>query len=266
MKWLRGFLIGLAVLYFSICVGMYFFQEKLLFHPYALQADYKFPFKGRFDEINLDIANGCRVNALYFHADTPAKGVVLYFHGNAEALDYTGTKASTFISRGYDCIMVDYPGYGKSTGALTEENLFNTGIQFMNYAKRQYSSDNIVIYGRSLGTGIAAHTAREGAWFKALILEAPYYSIVDVAKGQYPYLPVGLLCRYPISTYQYLKDLQHPVYAIHGTEDEVIPISSPRKFLKLGLKQFHLTEIKGAAHGNLANFKEYDQVLDQVLN
>jgi alpha-beta hydrolase superfamily lysophospholipase len=264
MKWFKRLLIAVGVLYLTICGYMYFFQERLLFHPYTLAADFKYPFKGRFEEVNLPVGDGV-VNALHFYADTPAKGVVLYFHGNGEALDYTGTKAGTFTSRGYDCIMVDYPSYGKSTGTLSEESLFKTGIEFMNYAKKRYSSDRIVVYGRSLGTGIATHTARDGAWFKALILEAPYYSIVDVAKGQYPFLPVGLLCRYPISTYQYLKDLQHPVYAIHGTDDQVIPITSPRKFLKLGLKQFHFIEIKGAQHGNLAEFKEYEQVLDEVL-
>ena len=266
MKWLKRLLLTALILYVSVCVGLYFYQEKLLFHPYKLAADYKFSFEGKYREFNVNIGNGCTVNALQFYADTPAKGVVLYFHGNGEALDYSGTKAAAFTSRGYDVIMVDYPSYGKSTGTLSEENLFSTGSVCYDLARKNYSTGRIVLYGRSLGTGIAAHTARYGEWFKALILEAPYYSIVDIGQHQYPYLPVKFLSRYPLSTYQYLKDLHHPVYAIHGTEDRLIPIESPRKFLKLGLTNFSLTEVTGAQHGNLAKFKEYDQLLDKVLN
>jgi pimeloyl-ACP methyl ester carboxylesterase len=144
-KWLKRLLIAIGALYLSICVGLYFYQEKLLFHPYTLPADFKYSFAGRYKEFNLDVGNGCMVNALHFYADTPAKGVVLYFHGNAEALDYTGTKAIKFTSRGYDCMMVDYPGYGKSTGALSEENLFNTGARFIDYTKQRYLSSHVVI-------------------------------------------------------------------------------------------------------------------------
>ena len=192
--------------------------------------------------------------------------MVLYFHGNAEALDYTGAKAAAFTSRGYDVIMMDYPTYGKSTGHLSQDILFDIGRVFVDTIKKHYSSGRIIFYGRSLGTGIAAHTARYSEWYKALILEAPYYSITDIGQHEYPYLPVRLLSRYPISTYQYLKDLHHPIYAIHGSDDEMIPIASPRKFLGLGLDDFHLIVVPGAHHGDLADYKEYNQLLDKVLN
>ncbi|CAM6004416.1 unnamed protein product [Sphagnum balticum] len=206
------------------------------------------------------------INALQFYADSPARGVVLYFHGNAEALNHTGTLAGAFTSRGYDCIMMDYPSYGKSTGTLSEAHLFNTGTVFLDWVKKHYSSGRLIIYGKSLGTGIAAHTARYSEWFKALILEAPYYSITDIGQRQYPYIPIGLITRYPISTYQFLKELHHPVYAIHGTDDQLIPIASPRRFLDLGLTDFTLIEVPGGRHGDLATHPEYDQLLDKVLN
>ena len=265
-KWAIGISVVLTSLYIFICAYMYICQESLLFHPYRLANDYQYNFPGRYREFTIYPADGSRLNALHFYADTPARGIVVYFHGNGEALDYTGTKAAAFTSRGYDVVMVDYAGYGKSTGKISEENLFLTGMTLFDTAKRYFPTSRIVVYGRSLGTGIAAHTARDEAWFKALILEAPYYSIVDVGKRAYPWLPVALLSRYPISTYQYLKDIQHPVYAIHGTDDETITIESPRQFLKLGLHTFHLIEIPGAHHGDLAKYKEYDQVLDKVLN
>jgi len=266
MKWIKRLFFTFAGLYILICAGLYFFQERLLFHPYHLAPDYKYGFPGRYREFNIDIGDGCIVNALQFYADTPARGVVLYFHGNGEALDYTGTKAAAFTSRGYDVVMMDYPTYGKSTGHLSEDILFNTGKVFVDTIKRHYSSGRIILYGRSLGTGIAAYTARYSEWYKALILEAPYYSITDIGQRQYPWLPVGLLSRYPIPTYQYLKDLHHPIYAIHGSRDRLIPSASPQKFLDLGLNEFTYIEVQGAQHGNLADYKEYDQLLDKVLN
>ena len=261
----KRLLYAIIAIYTCICIGIYFFQEKLLFHPYKLAPDFKYSFPGKYQEFNQTMANGSMINALKFYADTPTQGVVLYFHGNGEALDYTGTKASAFTSRGYDCIMMDYPGYGKSTGEISQQALFDMGTLFMDSAKKHYSSGRIVLYGRSLGTGIATHTARTAEWFKCLILEAPYYSIVDIGQRQYPFIPVKLLSRYPISTYQYLKDLHNPVYAIHGTKDRVIPVESPKKFLTLGLENFSLTIVEGAQHGNLADYKEYDQMLDKAL-
>ncbi|MFW1452505.1 hypothetical protein ACEV8N_23890, partial [Vibrio parahaemolyticus] len=80
-----------------------------LFHPPKLPADLKYGFKDKFREFNIDMGGGTMVNVLQFYAEKPAKGIVVYFHGNAEALDYTGTKAWQFTSRGYDCMMVDYP-------------------------------------------------------------------------------------------------------------------------------------------------------------
>ena len=81
MKWLKISLAIILSLYIGLCAGLYLFQEKLLFHPHTLEADFKYKFPGRFREFNLDIGDGCHINALQFYADTPAKGVVLYFHG-----------------------------------------------------------------------------------------------------------------------------------------------------------------------------------------
>ena len=265
-KWVIGLCTIVVALYVFICAFMYVDQEKLLFHPYRLAPDYKYDFPGRYTEFTLTLADGSNLDALHFYADTPARGIVIYFHGNAEALDHSGKKAKQFTSRGYDCLMVDYAGYGKSTGKISEANLFNTGLALYDTAKTYFPTSRIVIYGKSLGTGIAAHTARDKTWFKSLILEAPYYSITDVAKRQYPFMPVSFLSRYPINTYQYLKGVQQPTYVIHGTADEVIPIESPRQFLSLGLRNFNFIEVPGAGHGNLADYKEYDELFDKALN
>lgn len=264
--WAKWVLALFLLVYTGICASLYLYQENLLFHPYTLPGDYVYKFPGRHREFNVSLRDGSKINALQFYTDSAVKGVVLYFHGNAEALDDIGSAAQAFTKRGYDCIMMDYPGYGKSTGQLSEQVLFDLGDAFVRLTKNQYSSGRVVIYGRSLGTGIAAHAARFAEWFKVLILEAPYYSMADMAQRRYPFLPGALLLRYPLSTYLYLKDLHHPVYAIHGTADRTIPIASPRRFLTLGLGDFHLIEVAGAGHSELAKYKEYDQLLDKVLN
>ena len=265
-KWFIRIVSALAGMYLLTCVLMYFFQERLLFHPHQLAADYTYDFPGRYSEFTINLADGSKLNALHFYTDTPSRGVVIYFHGNAEALDRTGLKAKQFTSRGYDCLMVDYAGYGKSTGRISEENLFNTGLALYDTARAHFPTSRIVIYGMSLGTGIAAHTARDKAWFRSLVLECPYYSITDVGSRHYPFLPVAMLSRYPLSTYQYLRDIQHPAFVIHGTADQVIPIESTRLLTQQGYSNFTFIEVPGAHHGDLAQYPQYDLMLDKALN
>ncbi len=265
-KWLRRLAIGIVSVYVLLCAAMYFYQEKLLFHPYPIAQDFRYDFPGRYDEFRIHLADGSDLDALHFYTDTPAKGVVIFFHGNGEALDRAGRKAGYFTARGYDCMMVDYSGYGKSTGTISEDNIFNSGLALYDSARAHFPTSRIVIYGMSLGTGVAAHTARDRAWFRSLVLECPYYSITDVGKRRYGFMPIGLLSRYPLSTYQYLRDIQHPTYVIHGTADRVIPVESPRQFRELGLHQFTYIEVPGAGHGNLPQHKEYDEMWDKALN
>ena len=250
----------LLILLFMGCVSC--MQEKLLFHPDKLQLDHKYSFDIPFDEINYQTEKGVTINALYFKAPA-SKGVVFYLHGNAGALDSWGSVAGTFTNLGYDLLIIDYRGFGKSTGKMSEKGLFSDAQAVYTKLREKYPEDKIVVYGRSIGTGIASYVAAHNSPGK-LILETPYYNLRDLVKNLYPVAP-GFLLRYSFKTNEYLPKVKCPVYVFHGTEDEVIYYDSSIKLQKLLKPGDTLFTIQGGRHNNLSAFESYHKGLKQAL-
>ena len=168
--------IGLLV-YASVGIAMFYLQDKILFHPQKLSAGHQYKFKGRYEEINIPFNDSDTMNLIKFLPDNiPVKGVVIYFHGNMKNIDHYATFANPFLKLGYEVWMEDYPGFGKSTGTITEQKLYEQALQVKKMADLKFQPDSIVFYGKSLGTGIAANIASRTK-AKILILETPYYSI-----------------------------------------------------------------------------------------
>lgn len=263
-KLLKAFAAFFLTIYVLACIGLYFMQEKLLFHPPKLDVSHQYSFTNPFKEFNLNAGNGMNINAVKFLAQGKSRGLVLFFHGNAGNIQRIGWIAEEFTTKGYDCIIMDYPQYGKSTGELTEANIFKMARAFYNKAVEEYAPADIILYGRSLGTGVAAHLAAE-VDCKSLFLEAPYYSIVDVAQGRFPIFPVGLVAKYPFYTNKALPKVKCPIYAIHGTADNVIPYESAKKLEALNLPNFKLVTVDGGQHANLPGSVQYEQLLTEAM-
>ena len=154
-------LIALLATYVFICLMAYVGQRKLLLYPEKLPQNYPFRFDTPFEELFLKVDEEVTLNALYFeHKSHDKQGVVLYLHGNAGSLAGWGDVASDFVGLGYDVLLVDYRGFGKSTGQLySEKDLFADAQFCYNYLTSKYTADEIVIYGRSLGSGPASYLA-----------------------------------------------------------------------------------------------------------
>lgn len=203
--------------YILICVALYFLQERLIFFPELLSPDFTFTFPGRFEEIALP-SNNAVISTLYFKADPP-KGVVLYFHGNAGSLRSWGAVAATFVERGYDVLLPDYRGYGKSSGHIaSEQMLHDDAAVAYRYLLGRYPEEQIVVYGRSIGSGIATYLAKSHRP-RMLILETPYFSLKEIVRQHYPFVP-GALLNYPLRTDLWIGDVGCPVYLFHGTSDD----------------------------------------------
>ena len=156
------------------------------------------------------------------------KGVMLYFHGNAGDLSRWGTIAEYFVAKHYDVLVMDYRTYGKSTGKLSEQTFYDDAQFCYDYLLKSYSENEITIYGRSLGTGISTFLASKNKP-KQLILETPYYSILDVAKQRFPIFPVSSLLKYKFPSHEFIKKVNCPITIFHGTEDAVVPYTSAEK-------------------------------------
>lgn len=261
---LKGILVLLLGFYIMIGTSLYFLQERMLFMPTVLAQDFQYQFNHSFEELFLKTDKDVIINALHFKAKNP-KGVILYFHGNAGDLSRWGNITGYFVDKNYDVLVMDYRTYGKSTGKLSEKALYFDAQFCYDYLKEQYDESEIMVYGRSLGTGIASFVASKNHP-KQLILETPYYSLVDVAKKRYPIFPVKQLMHYEMPSYDFLKSVKCPISIFHGTNDKVIPIASAEK-LYHSVTNDHITFtiIEGGSHNNLVEFETYHREINVIL-
>jgi pimeloyl-ACP methyl ester carboxylesterase len=261
-KVLIGVLIVIVILYGAACTFMRVKQEGMIFHPVILQKDYQYDFNQDFEELFIDTGEG-EINALHFKKTAP-KGVILYLHGNAGALDSWGEVMADLERYGYDLFIYDYRGYGKSTGAQSEAAFHSDAKIIYQYLLKNYDEKNIIIYGRSLGTGFATKLASENNP-KLLILETPYYSFQDLSQSYFPYLPIGLILKYKIHTDHWFPKVKCPVLIFHGTEDEVVPYKQSIKLSKLLKKEDRLVTLKGGTHSDLLSFPAMREFLSEYL-
>ncbi|WP_432410344.1 alpha/beta hydrolase [Rasiella sp. SM2506] len=261
MKNFLKFLLAILIICSLTIGGLYLFQEKFIFLPKDLDQDYTYNFPSlatnvTFEELFIDTQDGARLNALYFKVDTP-KGLVVYFHGNAHNLSKWGAIASQFTQHNFNVIMLDYRGYGKSTGKRSELAMYQDALVFYKKANELFPESQTTVYGRSLGATFATYVASKNKPRK-LILESPFYSLTDVLKIRYPYLPAEKLLKYNFNTGDFVNGVTSRVTIIHGTEDGVVPFKSGEKLFKVFPEDFRkMIQIKGGKHNDLATFPEF---------
>lgn len=204
------------------------------------------------------------INALHFRQEN-AKGLIVYFHGNAGSLERWGEIVAPFVSMGYEVLISDYRGYGKSTGKRSKAALMSDAEAIYSFAKTLADEDKVILFGRSLGSSFASYLAGKNQPSK-LILETPFYSVQDVANRMFPIFPVATLLRYNFRNNSYLKDVNAQVYIFHGTADEVVPYDSGQKLSTvLPPQQSELITIEGGHHNDLAAFDAYWMAMNRVL-
>lgn len=263
-KFFRWLKIIVAV-YCIIGIIFYYLQEKLLFHPIPLPENRAWQFAQPFIEANIRVDDETNFNIVQFTVpDSLRKGIVLYFHGNRENVNHYAGVAVNFTRNHYEVWMPDYPGYGKSTGVLTEQLMYDEALQAYKLARTKYLPQQIVIYGRSLGTGIAAHLAAERDT-KRLILETPYYSMGSMVNRFFWMYPVARLLHYKLPTWQYLQKVTAPVNIFHGTADGVITYSQAARLKKILKPGDEFITIPGGSHNDLNTFPLMQKKLDSLM-
>lgn len=246
----------LGIFLILLIAMVYFFQERLIFLPTKLSQDYTYSFQADFDEIFLKADDGANLNALHFHAVEP-KGVILYFHGNAGDLSRWGEIVLPFVKLRYDVLVMDYRNYGKSTGKISEEALYHDAQLFYNYLDDTYKANDIIVYGRSLGASIATQLASKNQ-SKKLILETPFYSLLDAAKGRFPFLPLKPLLRYEMPSHTFIQEVECPIRIFHGTDDSVVSYASGKKlFDSIPQSDKKMYTVPNGNHNNLSDFEAY---------
>lgn len=254
-----------TLIYCGIGIALYHLQEKLLFHKAPLPRDFKFKFSVPFEEVNIPMNKTDTLNLIrFFPKDSLPRGVVIYFHGNGGNVIRYERVVNDFTKNGYEIWIPDYPGYGKTNGKLTEENMYAQAKEVYKLAHSKFSADSIIIYGRSLGSGLASYIAANRDC-KRLILETPFRSIPDLFSHYAPIYPTDRMSHFKFPVAEYLKEVKVPVTIFHGTADNIIPYSSAQK-LKKDLKPAdEFITIENGGHNNLNNFPLYHSKLDSLL-
>lgn len=248
-----------------------YLQEKVVFLPVKLAENFVYDFPHEFEELHLQTPFNGKINALHFKVKNP-KGVILYFHGNAGNLARWGEISSAFTAYGYDVFVMDYRGYGKSSGPRNEDYLFADAQFCYAFLKELYGEENIIVYGRSLGGTFAVKMAADNEPQK-LILEATFYNLQDMASRWIPYAATEKIS--PKMTYHFqsdknILDVNCPVYHFHGDKDFVVPVNSGKKLFEvLAEKKPELDKkfilIKGGSHDDLAKFDLYNTEMKLIL-
>ncbi|NVK53886.1 MAG: alpha/beta fold hydrolase [Flavobacteriaceae bacterium] len=264
MSFMSYLLIVIGVI-LVISIVLYFFQERFLFHPEKLPKDFQFQYKNQqVKEYNLEIKKGVVINGLHFQVKNP-KGIVYYLKGNSKSIKGWGKFAVDFTLHGYDVIMIDYRGFGKSTGKMSQQSMKDDALLVYNKLKEIVLEENIIVYGRSLGTGLATKVASVNNP-RMLVLACPYVSMSKNVKRYLPFIPLGLVMRYQMPTYKWIKYVKCPIHIIHGTNDKVIRFTSSLRLSKMQPNLTRLYPVIGGGHKNLHNFEEYHVALREILN
>ncbi|MDO9000858.1 MAG: alpha/beta fold hydrolase [Bacteroidota bacterium] len=254
----------LISIYIVICSVLYFQQESMIFFPKKLSANYKFNYSTKFEEKTIHTSDKNNLNGLLFKSDT-TKGLIFYLHGNSGALDTWGNMAETYTNLNYDLFILDYRGFGKSSGEISSEEQFYSDIQTAyNSLKTQYAENKIIIIGYSIGTGPAAMLAATNNP-KTLILQAPYYSLIDMMHQDYPFIP-NFLLKYKFETYEFVKKTKAPIIVFHGNADEVIYYGSSVKLEQHFKSNDRLITLIGHGHSAINENLEYRDELKKILN
>lgn len=256
---IKGILIALVratIVFYVLAIGtLWMFQEKLIFIPQSLATDFQYRFGQPFEERWLNLHDS-KINTLLFKQPN-SPGVILYFHGNAGSLDDWGNVAQDLSSKsGWDVWIVDYPGYGKSEGKISSEDDLNfLATIFWKTADAEYKNKKIVIYGRSIGTGIATKLASKNK-SAGLILESPYFSLASLAQEKFPWLPISSLLKFKFRSDQWIQSVSSPILILHGANDEIIPMSQGERLSKLS-PSVELVTVESGRHNDLGSFPKY---------
>ena len=249
MATLKNFLLIGAAFYIGLVAVMYLAQRSLMYFPETLRTTPAQAGLPEAEEVTLDTADGERVIAWHIapRGDQP---IILYFHGNGGALRYRVDRYRALTKDGTGLVALSYRGYGGSSGRPSEAGLIEDARATYAFATKRYPEARLVLWGESLGTGVAVALAAEKKVAR-LVLEAPFLSAVSVAASVYWFVPVRWLMNDQFRSDQRIRDVTAPVLIVHGDRDDVIPIESGEQLYALiaGPKRF--LRIPGAGHEDL---------------
>ncbi len=247
-------------------ISTLFFQDYFIFRPEKLPEEYVFSFLHPFEEHWIETAGGGRIHLLWFKRGEQAdEKLILYHHGNMGSLKRWGHVYYHLLSLGYDLIIYDYRGFGKSSGPRNERYMQEDALGVYEFAERHYKPQNIVLYGRSLGSHFATFLARHKSC-RMLILETPFSNMRALFHAYFPFLPRVFRFKYGFDNKALLPEIEAPIHIFHGTKDLIVPYKVAAELKPLIKKNDTFTTIEDGRHGDLLFFDRFNSQLKKILS
>ncbi|MEQ9298812.1 MAG: alpha/beta hydrolase [Cyclobacteriaceae bacterium] len=258
---MKSVLLIVVAIYVLLCLIVFFTQEYFLFQRSKLPPDYAYEIEEEYQEVWLGKAQEHHG----VHIQRPAsKGIIIYFHGNRDSLKRWIRLSKGLLRYDYDLLLIEYPEYGKSKAQLSQKAVEELALLSYDYASEAYAPDSIIIFGRSLGTGLASYLGSQKP-AKAIILETPYYSLDDLLSRYLFLMPRRWLLQYSFPSYQWLTKTESLIYILHGTNDQIIPIGMANKLDESLEGKAKMTTIEGGRHHDLSDYQQYWDSLDAIF-
>ena len=251
---MKLFLLTIAGAYLAIVGALYLFQRGVLYHPDPTRPEPEDFGVGEMQAVTLETEDGLRLLAWWRPPDGATRPVMVFFHGNAGHLGHRGEKLRPYLDRGWGVLMVAWRGYSGNPGKPTESGLYADGRAALAFLdQRAIPPARQVVYGESLGAAVAVELAR-ATRFGAIVLEAPFTSIADVAQAMYPFIPVRPLVRDRFDSIDKISEVASPLLVIHGEKDNVIPVRHGRRLFAAAGDPKTAHFVPGAGHNDLHGF------------
>ena len=254
MEW--GLALGLVA---ALPAVIYLLQDRMIFHPQPLPEARRALIAEQAESIFIQAPDGTRLHAWYRRGSP----LVVYFGGNAEEVSWMLGRAARDVP-GTGWLLVDYRGYGSSDGAPSEKALVADAIRFFDHAREKLGARRIVVFGRSLGSGVAVQLAAARP-VAGLILVAPYDSLTSVAQHHYPFLPVSWMLKHPFDSLKLAPGLAAPLLCLVAERDEVIPLVHSKRLFEAWKGPKRWVELQGAGHNSTDDAPGFWQATREFL-
>ncbi len=265
MKTLMIFISFILILYLGFCGYFFVKQKKYIFFPSRISSQP--PKYLVIKDVFIPTTDRELLHGWWLETEN-ASNTVLFFHGNVGNLSSRTTKLETFKRLNLNALIIDYRGYGKSSGEIKKENNIYTDAEAAwNYLlnNKKILPENIIIWGRSLGTAPAAYIA-QGQNIKSLILESPFSSLADILKHQFPILPVKTLLQFKFNTKDFIGSVMAPILIIYANNDKIVPPKQAEALAKFIPGQKKLIILQGGHNDFVSlSYEKYLQILESFL-
>ena len=232
MNYIIGILLAFALIYFFILISIYFFQRNLLYHP--TENNYSGDkILVSIEKVKIKTNDEIELASWYHNKNIKTYKTILFLHGNAGSLENRIHKINHFKNLNVNFLIIAWRGFNGNKGLPSENGLYEDARSAIAWLKSKgIIEKNIIIYGESLGTGVAVEIAQNKK-FAGIILESPFTSMIDAGKGKYPYLPVRLLLKDKYESDKKIKNIKSPVLIMHGKVDNIVPFHMGKKMYEL---------------------------------